>query len=125
MSEENVVVEAEVVPSKEEKTLGVVCVLLQFLGFVFPFGSLIGPLVLWLVKKDSSRFLDEIGKETVNFQITLLIAVAIGIVLCFVLIGFLLLFAVGVYALVTIIIAAIKANDGVVYRYPVNIRFIK
>lgn len=125
MSEENVVVEAEVVPSKEEKTLGLVCVLLQFLGFVFPFGNLIGPLVLWLVKKDSSRFLDEVGKETVNFQITLLIASIIGIVLCFVLIGFLLLFAVGVYALVTIIIAAIKANDGVVYRYPVNIRFIK
>lgn len=125
MSEENVVVEAEVVPSKEEKTLGMVCVLLQFLGFVFPFGSLIGPLVLWLVKKDSSRFLDEVGKETVNFQITLLIAVVIGIILCFVLIGALLLFAVGVYALVTIIIAAIKANDGVVYRYPVNIRFIK
>ena len=125
MSEENVVVEAEVVPSKEEKTLGLVCVLLQFLGFVFPFGSLIGPLVLWLVKKDSSRFLDEVGKETVNFQITLLIATIIGIVLCFVLIGFLLLFAVGIYALVTIIIAAIKANDGVVYRYPVNIRFIK
>lgn len=125
MSEENVVVEAEVVPSKEEKTLGLVCVLLQFLGFVFPFGSLIGPLVLWLVKKDSSRFLDEVGKETVNFQITLLIAVVISIILCFVLIGALLLFAIGVYALVTIIIAAIKANDGVVYRYPVNIRFIK
>lgn len=125
MSEENVVIEAEVVPSKEEKTLGMICVLLQFLGFVFPFGSLIGPLVLWLVKKDSSRFLDEIGKETVNFEITLLIAGIISFILCFIVIGFLLLFVVAIYALVTIIIAAIKANDGVVYRYPVNIRFIK
>jgi len=125
MSEENVVVEAEVVPSKEEKTLGMVCVLLQFLGVVFPLGNLIGPLVLWLVKKDSSHFVNEIGKETVNFEIFLLIASFISFILCFIVIGFLLLFAVWIYALITIIIAAIKANDGVVYRYPVNIRFIK
>ncbi len=125
MSEENVVVESEVVPSKEEKTLGLVCVLLQFLGVVVPFGSLIGPLVLWLVKKDSSHFLDEIGKETVNFQIALIIAGFICFILCFIFIGFLLLPIVGIYALVTIIIAAIKANEGIVYRYPVSIRFIK
>jgi Uncharacterized protein conserved in bacteria len=125
MSEENVVVESEVVPSKEEKTLGLVCVLLQFLGFAVPFGSLIGPLVLWLVKKDSSHFLDEIGKETVNFQISMVIAAFICIILSFVFIGFLLLPIVLIYALVTIIIAAIKANEGTVYRYPVSIRFIK
>lgn len=125
MSEENVVVEAEVLPTKEEKTLGLVCVLLQFLCYFTILGGLIGPLILWLVKKDSSRFLDEIGKETVNFQITLLIASFISIFLCFVLIGFLLLPLIGIYALVTIIIAAIKANDGVVFRYPINIRFIR
>jgi len=125
MSEEDVVVEPEVVPSKEEKTLGLVCVLLQFLCYFTGLGGLIGPLILWLIKKDSSRFLDEIGKETVNFQITLLIAGFICFILFIIVIGFLLLPIVGIYALVTIILAALQANEGKVYRYPVCIRFIK
>jgi uncharacterized Tic20 family protein len=90
-------------------------------------GSVIGPLIVWVLKKDLFPFVDEQGKEAVNFQITMLIyGVAAGLLmlLC---IGFVLLPAVIIADIVLIIIAAIKANDGCHYRYPypLIIRFIK
>ncbi len=125
MSKENVVLEAEVVPSKEEKNIAVLCVLLQFLSFFTGLGGLIGPLVLWLLKKDESRFVDAVGKEAVNLQITVLIVSIVGVVLSIILIGFLVLLAVAIYTLVVVILAALKANEGKLYRYPVCFRFIK
>ena len=86
---------------------------------------MIVPLIIWLLKRDSSKFIDQVGKETVNFQITLLILAVIGAILCVILIGGLLLFLLGIYSIVTTIIAAVKAKEGVVYRYPVCFRFIK
>ena len=69
--------------------------------------------------------MDEHGKESLNFQITTLIAVLIALPLIFVIIGFFLLFVIGIAYLVLTIIAAIKANDGLPYRYPIAIRLIK
>jgi len=111
--------------SKDERTMGMLCHLLALCGFVIPFGNIIGPVVLWAVKKDESSFVDDQGKESLNFQITLTIACVICFILMFVAIGFLLLIVLGIYALVMIIIAAMKANEGVRYRYPFAIRLIK
>ncbi|MBD8527000.1 DUF4870 domain-containing protein [Pseudoxanthomonas sp. CAU 1598] len=93
-------------------------------GFLIPLGSIIAPLIMWQVKKAESPFIDEQGKEALNFQITVLIAVIVCIILSFVLIGLLLLPIVGIGALVLTIIAGIKANEGVSYRYPMTLRLI-
>jgi uncharacterized Tic20 family protein len=91
-------------------------------------GCLLGPLIVWLIKKNEFPFVDEQGKEVVNFQITMLIYLAVGALLVpFCGIGVLVMIAVGVVDAIFLIIAAIKANDGYHYRYPypLIIRFIK
>lgn len=90
-------------------------------------GWVVGPLVVWLLKRDTSPFVDEQGKEAVNFQITILIYAFISALLMIICIGVVLLPMVIIVDIVLIIIAAIKANDGYHYRYPypLIIRFIK
>ena len=107
------------VVSKDARTWGMLCHLLAiFTGFI-------APLIIWLVKKDEDPFVNNQGKEALNFQITVAIAMFVSGLLSFVCIGFLLATAVWVADLVFCIIATVKANSGVAYRYPVSIRFIK
>lgn len=100
-------------------------------GWAGSIGCFIGPLIIWLMKKESMPFVDDQAREALNFNITLA-----GIMLVLFLFGLLtlgigflvalpLMFIIGIAALVFIIIAAIKANDGVRYRYPVALRLIK
>ncbi|MEJ5208299.1 MAG: DUF4870 domain-containing protein [Lysobacteraceae bacterium] len=95
------------------------------IGLIIPFGNVLGPLIIWQVKKAEMPFVDDQGKEALNFQITVAIAMLICIVLSFVLIGLLLLPIVGIAALVFTIIGGIKANEGQYYRYPFALRLIK
>ncbi len=95
------------------------------IGFIIPFGNLIGPLIVWQIKKDQMPFVDDQGKESLNFQITISIAAIVCIVLMLVLIGFVLLPLVGLVALVLMVIAGIKANGGERYRYPFVLRLIQ
>jgi hypothetical protein len=112
-------------PSKDEKTWGMLCHLSAFAGFIVPFGGILGPLVVWLIKKNEMPFADDQGKESLNFQITIYIAALICIPLIFVLIGIPLIILVGLFWLIMTIVASIKANDGVHYRYPFALRLIK
>lgn len=89
-------------------------------GIIVPFGNIIGPLIIWQVKKDEFPFVDDQGKEALNFNITVAIAFVAALVLTLILIGVLLLPVIGVAWLVFTVIAAIKANEGVSYRYPVT-----
>jgi uncharacterized Tic20 family protein len=110
--------------SRDARMWAALCHASAFAGFVVPFGNLAGPLVLWLLKRNDYDFVDHHGKEAVNFQIGLSIYLAISTVLVFVLIG-IPLFAAGlVFGVVVTIIAAVRANDGKPYRYPLTIRFI-
>lgn len=109
--------------SKDEKMFGMLCHLTALSGFVIPLGSIIGPLVVWLIKRDSSSFIDGHGRESLNFQISIVIYGIISGILIFVGIGIILSIAVGIFWLVMTIIASVKANDGVQYRYPLTIRF--
>jgi len=111
-------------PGAEERQWGMFAHLSALIGIVIPFGNIIAPLVIWQIKKDTMPFVADQGKEAVNFQITILIAVIICFILTFVLIGILLLPLVGLYWLIFTIIAGIKANEGVAYRYPATIRLI-
>ena len=111
--------------SKDANTWGMLCHLIAFAGFVIPFGNIIGPLVIWLIKKDQYEFVDDQGKESLNFQISMTIYFIISAILTIIIIGTLLLIALSIFDIVMIIIATIKANGGEKYRYPLTIRFIK
>lgn len=113
------------IPSKDERLWGMLSHLLSFSGYLIPFGSVLGPLIVWMIKKDEMPFVNDQGKESLNFQLTMLIAVIVSAILCLVLIGFLMLGVVLIFQIVVVIIASIKANDGIKYRYPYTIRFIK
>ena len=103
---------------KDDKTFGMLAHLLGiFTGFV-------GPLVIWLIKKDESPFVDDQGKEALNFQIWMTIGAIISYFLMALLIGCITLPAIVVMVLVFGIMGTMKANEGVAYRYPVNIRII-
>ena len=82
-------------------------------------------LIVWLAKRDDSPEIDAHGKESVNFQISMLIYNAIAAVFCLILIGFFFLAVLWVLNAVFVIIAAIQASDGKFYRYPMTIRFIQ
>ena len=111
--------------NKEECQWAMFCHLSVFLGMIIPFANLIAPFILWQIKKSEMPFVADQGKEVVNFQITVLLAMLVCFILAFVLIGFVLMFIVGVFALVVTIIGAIKANDGENYRYPLTLRLLK
>lgn len=90
-----------------------------------PLGHIIGPLVIWLTQKDKSEFIDKHGKESLNFQLSITLYSLIALVLSIVFIGILLLIAIFVMHLTLSIIAAMRANEGEYYRYPMTIRFIR
>ncbi len=110
---------------KRERTWGMLCHLLALSGFIIPFGHILGPLIMWLIKKDESAFVDYNGKESLNFQISVTIYGIVAGILTLVLIGIPLLFALGVFDIVMVITATVRANKGEKYHYPLTIRFIK
>ncbi|KQM48607.1 MULTISPECIES: DUF4870 domain-containing protein [Pseudomonas] len=112
-------------PSYEVRQGAMLCHLAAFLGFVFPFGSVVGPLILWQMKKEVDPFIDDQGKEALNFQITVAIAWMVCIVLAFAVIGFFLMVALAIATVVLTIIGSIKANKGIAYRYPLTWRVVK
>ncbi|MDA1052281.1 MAG: DUF4870 domain-containing protein [Planctomycetota bacterium] len=105
--------------SSDERTFGMLSHLLGiFTGFI-------GPLVIWLIKKDDSAFVDDQAKESLNFQATILIGQVINCGLMLVCIGYITFLALWVTTLIFCIMATVAANKGERYRYPINIRFIK
>ncbi|MFZ3155212.1 DUF4870 domain-containing protein [Pseudomonas sp.] len=112
-------------PSQEARQWAMFCHFAAFLGLVFPFGNLLGPLIVWQIKKDLDPFVDAQGKEALNFQISVALAALLCFLLMVVVIGFPLLVLVGIAALVLTIIAGIKANEGQAYRYPFAWRLVK
>lgn len=105
--------------TQDEKTLGIIMHVLCLIGF-----PIIGPLIVWLMKKEQSRYLDQQGRELLNFQISYFLYVLISGLLCAVLIGIPLLFAVAIASIVLTIIGIVKASEGNVYRFPLTIRLL-
>jgi uncharacterized Tic20 family protein len=111
--------------TSDERTWGLFAHLAGLAGNVVPFGSIIGPIVVWKTKGEESGFVADQAKESLNFQITMIIAILICIPLVFVIIGAFLIMLLGVLDLVFVIIGMIRANEGIRYRYPICIRFVK
>lgn len=113
-------------PSESERTWGMLAHLSALAGLIFPLlGIVLGPLVVYLARRDNSPFVAAHGKEALNFNITVLLATVVCMLLMMVFVGFLLGTALFVAWLVLTLIAAIRASEGQPYRYPVSLRFIK
>ena len=109
---------------KQARTWGMLCHLAALAGFIgIPFGNIIGPLVVWLIKKDESPYVDAQGKASLNFQISMTIYKIVAALLVLVIIGFVLLPALIILNIVCIIIASVKTSNGEEFNYPLAISF--
>ncbi|PYL28200.1 MAG: DUF4870 domain-containing protein [Verrucomicrobia bacterium] len=112
--------------SSNVRTWTVLCHASALAGFFVPWaGHILGPLIVWLAKRGDAPEIDEQGKESLNFQISMLIYNLIAGVLCLILIGFVILGILHILNLVLVIVASIQASEGKLYRYPITIRLIK
>ena len=112
--------------NKDERMWATLCHLSAFACYIgVPFGHILGPLVVWLIKKGELPLVDDQGKEALNFQISVTIYLLACIPLAFVLIGIFMAVALGIFQIVVTIIGAVKASTGIAYRYPLCIRFLK
>ena len=107
------------------RTWNILCHASALLGVLLHFpGHLLGPLIVWLAKRDDSPEIDAHGKESMNFQISMLIWNVIAGILCLVLIGIPILILLHILNIIFVIVASIQASEGKLYRYPLAIRLI-
>jgi uncharacterized protein len=112
-------------PTQDERTWGMIAHLSAFVGLVLPlFGNIIGPLVIWLARRDTSAFVAIEAKEALNFNISVALAAVVCWLLTLATVGILLGAALFITWLVMTIVAAIKASEGIGYRYPVSLRLV-
>lgn len=119
-------------PESQARTWNMLCHLSALAGFIgVPFGNVLGPLIVWQIKKNEIPSVDSHGKAALNFQLTVMIAALVSVVAGFILsvicIGFVLFFvamAIGLAGLIFAIIAGIKANNGEDYKYPFSFTFV-
>jgi len=117
--------------SSEERTWALIGHLSAFSAFITGIGCIVGPLIVWLVKRDTMPFAADQAKEALNFNITLAIAFCALVLFSIITLGIGVLLAWPIGAVLFVawfvltIIAAIKANEGVAYRYPFTLRLVK
>jgi uncharacterized Tic20 family protein len=119
-------------PESQARTWNMLCHLSALAGFIVPFGNILGPLLVWQIKKNEIPSTNVHGKAALNFQITVVIALlagmAVAILLSFFCVGFLLIpvvMLIGLAGLIFAIIAGIKANNGEDYKYPFSLELVK
>lgn len=111
--------------STEETTWGMICHFSAFVFFLIPLGNIIGPLVVWILRKKQFPFVMDQGKESLNFQLSMTLYALVSSLLISVMIGVVLLVIIGIITIVFTIVAGIKAKDGIYYRYPFTLNIIK
>ena len=112
--------------NKNEQTMGMLCHLTALSKYLaIPFGNIIGPLIVWTIKREEMPFVESQGKESLNFQISMTIYMAIAGILCFVLIGIPILIGLAIFDVIFVVLASIETANGKPYRYPLCIRFIQ
>ncbi len=117
--------EDNIVLSESERNWAMLCHLSAFAAFFFPFGGIIGPLICWLTKRDESVWVNENGRSSLNFQLSMLLYIVLAIPLCFIIIGIPIIVLLGTLKIICIIIASVKAAKGERFRYPLLIPFIQ
>jgi uncharacterized Tic20 family protein len=111
--------------SETERNWAMLCHLSAFAGFFFPFGGIIGPLICWLSKRDEYLWVNVNGRNSLNFQLSMLLYIVLALPLCIIIIGIPIIIMLGVLKVVCMIIASVKASKGELFRYPLVIPFIQ
>jgi uncharacterized Tic20 family protein len=117
--------EANRVLTETERNWSMLCHLSAFAGFFFPFGGIIGPLICWLSHKDESEWINLNGRNSLNFQLSILLYIVLAVPLCFIIIGFPIIAVLCILKIVCVIIASVKAPKGELFRYPLAIPFVQ
>ena len=113
-------------PTEDERTWAMLAHLSALAGIVvWLFGAVLGPLAVWIARRDQSPFVEEHAREALNFNITVVLAAIVCAVLMLAFIGFILGSALFITWLVFTLIAAIRASEGERYRYPISLRLVK
>jgi uncharacterized Tic20 family protein len=112
-------------PTEQARLWAMSCHLSSLTGFIVPLANVFVPLVIWLLKRDEYPAVDDQGKESINFQITMVIYYLIGALLILLLIGLIILPLLAIFNLVSVIIASLETYHGKKFRYVFSIRFIK
>jgi uncharacterized Tic20 family protein len=111
--------------TSEVRNWAMLCHLVALLAMPLGFGHILGPLIVWLLKRETHPFIDDQGKESLNFQISMSIYTLVAALTLCIVIGIVLLPAMLVLNVIFVIIASIKASSGEAYRYPLTIRLVK
>ena len=118
--------EATSLSDREARKWAMLCHLSAFTILIgVPFGNILGPLIAWMIKRDEYPLVDDQGKEALNFQISMTMYSCVCGILFFLIVPIAVALALGVFGIVVTIIAALQANKGEYYRYPMTIRLIK
>jgi hypothetical protein len=113
-------------PTENERTWGMLAHLAALAGLVVPLaGNVLGPLIVWIARSDQSAFVAAHAREALNFNITVTLGALVCVLLMLVFIGFLLGSALFIAWLVLTLVAAIRASEGAIYRYPFSLRLVK
>jgi uncharacterized Tic20 family protein len=126
MSDPNIPLVPPSAPTENERTWGMLAHLSALVGLVFPLaGNILGPLMVWLTKREQSAFIAAQAKEALNFNITVTLAGVVCGFLALIFVGLLLGTALFIAWLVMTLVAAIRASEGVLYQYPLSLRLVK
>ncbi|MDE0420547.1 MAG: DUF4870 domain-containing protein [Gammaproteobacteria bacterium] len=115
----------EAMGPSEERTWSILTHAAAFAGVLVPFGMILGPFLVWIIKKPESALVDRHGRAALNFQISMLIYFIVSVILVFVVIGLLLLIMLGVFWFVMVLVATIRTADGRDPGYVLSIEFLK
>jgi uncharacterized protein len=111
--------------SETERNWAMLCHLSAFAGFFFPFGAIIGPLICWLSRKDESEWVKINGRNSLNFELSILLYVVLAVPLCFIVVGIPIVVALITMKVICLIIASVRASKGELFTYPLMIPFIQ
>jgi uncharacterized protein len=112
-------------PTKDEQNWGIGIHVSILMGYLLPCLGFVLPLILWLTKRGDSDYLNREGRKALNFIMTLLIASSVAWVLCLVLVGFFLLWVIHIFAVILVVLAAVKTADGEDFKCPLSFHFLK
>jgi uncharacterized Tic20 family protein len=110
--------------SSDERTWAIIAHASALVGFIVPFGNILGPVLVWAIKKEDSQFIDENGKAAINFQITWTILIILVGLTILVGIGVFLVPIVGIAWVILVVIAILRTSNDQVYHYPLTIDLI-
>ncbi|MDY0201032.1 MAG: DUF4870 domain-containing protein [Bacteroidales bacterium] len=105
--------------------MAMLCHLSALAMFIIPFGRILGPLIVWLIKRDQYVEVDRQGKDAINFHLSIYLYAIVASLFIIVFLGIPMLIAVGVFSLVITILASVKSNNGERFVYPLAIRFFQ